>query len=147
MGVLCIRAKNVGSSVNLTWRVLTHCTPFLVLQTMTQSTIQWHLWAVTFFPQPNVHDPSDIHAYYMFLLIHPRKVLLAGCWVTTQPLFSCGIILPSLPLEVGLHGMGLVHLSCAWKTPIHKGMPTSDMMRRSQFWWEMCDCLYWSITS
>ena len=80
------------------------------------------------FPQPNVHDLADVHPYYMlpevftvdahsrscnFPLIHPREVLLAGHWVTAQPLFSCGIILPSLPLEVGLRGLGLVHLSHA----------------------------------
>ena len=44
-------------------------------------------------------------------------------------------------------GVGLVHLSHAWQTPIHKGMPTSDAMRRSQFWWRMCDWLHWSVTS
>ena len=48
-----------------------------------------------------------------FPLIHPRKVLMAGHWVTALPLLSCGIIISSLPLEVGLNGVGLVHLSHA----------------------------------
>ena len=35
---------------------------------------------------------ADIHSRsHNFLLIHPREVLLAGCWVTTLPLLSCGI--------------------------------------------------------
>ena len=77
----------------------------------------------------------EIHGRsHNFPLIHPREVLLAEHWVTTQPLFSYGIIISSLPLEVCLHGVGLVHMPHAWQTPIHKGMPTSDVMRRSQFW-------------
>ena len=80
-------------------------------------------------------------------LINPMEVLLVEHWVTTQPLLSCGIIISSLPLEVDLHGVRLVLLSHAWKTPIHKGMPTSDAMRRSWFQWRMCDSLHWSITS
>ena len=82
-----------------------------------------------------------------FPLIHPREVLLAGHWVTTLPMSSCGGFSISPPVEVGLHGVGLVHLSHAWQTPIHKGMPTSAAMRRSQFRWRMCDLLCWSITS
>ena len=119
------------------------------------------------FPQPNVHELSDIHAYYTlpgvftypqldalvdihgrshnFPLIHPREVLLAGHWVTTQPLFSCGTILPSLPLEVGLHRVGLVCLSHAW-SDIYTQEQCQPLiaMRKSQFWWRMCDCLHWS---
>ena len=41
----------------------------------------------------------------------PREALLVGPWVTTLPLFSCGIIFVSPPIEVILHGVGLVHLS------------------------------------
>ena len=63
----------------------------------------------------------DIHSRSRnFPLFHPREVLLAGYWVTVQPLFSCGIFLPSLPLEVALHWVGLVHLFHAWQTPTHK---------------------------
>ena len=29
---------------------------------------------------------------------------------------------------------------------IHKTMLASDVMRRSLFWWRMCDLLHWSIT-
>ena len=76
-----------------------------------------------------------------FLLIHPREVLLAGCWVTALPIFSCGVISVSPPVEVGLHGVGLVLLSHAWQMPIHKGMSTSDATR-SQFWWRIHDLLH-----
>ena len=104
---------------------------------------------ITWSLHPSLVDAlADIHGRsHNFPLIHPREVLLDGHWVTAQPLFSCGIILASLALQVGLPGMGLVHLSHPWQTPIHKGMPTSDAMRRSQFWWRMHDCLHWSSTS
>ena len=95
----------------------------------------------------SVDTPADVHRRsHNFPLIHPREVLLAGCWVTALPLLSCGIIVISLPLEVGLHGVGLVHLSHARWMPIHKGTPTSDVMRRSWFWWRMHDLLHWSVT-
>ena len=90
-------------------------------------TIPWHLWARMSFPQPNVCVPSNEYAYctlpgvfpppsvdapvdvhgrsHNLPLIHPREVLLAGCWMTTWPLLSCGIITSSLPAEVGLHGV------------------------------------------
>ena len=94
-----------------------------------------------------VDAPVDINSRSCnFPLIHPMEVLLARHWVTAHLLFSCGVFTSSLPMEVGLHGVGLVHLSHAWQTPIHKGTPTSDMMRRRQFWWRMCDHLHWSIT-
>ena len=89
----------------------------------------------------------DIHGRSLnFLLIHPREVLLAGLWVTALPPLSCGVIVISLPLEVGLHGVGLVNLSHAWWMPILKEMPTSDVTRRSQFQWRMHDLLHWSVT-
>ena len=54
----------------------------------------------------------DTHSRsHNFPLIHPREVLLAGHRVTALPLLSCGVILVSPPKEVGLHGVGLVHLS------------------------------------
>ena len=64
----------------------------------------------------SVDAPADIHSRnhnFCFLLIHPREVFLAGHWVTTLPILSCGIILLSPPVEVGLCGVGLVHLSHA----------------------------------
>ena len=81
-----------------------------------------------------------------FLCFHPREALLVGHWVTALLLFSCGILSFPPPKEVVLHGVGLVHLSPVWQLPIHKGMPISDMMRRSQFWWRTCDHLCWFIT-
>ena len=60
----------------------------------------------------SVDAPVDVHGRnHNFPLIHPREVLLAGHWVTALPIFSCGIILVSPPVEVGLCGVGLVHLS------------------------------------
>ena len=51
----------------------------------------------------SVDAPVDVHGRSCnFPLIHPREVLLAKHWVTTQPLLSCGIIIPSLLLEGGL---------------------------------------------
>ena len=78
-----------------------------------------HLLHITWSLHPSSVDALvDIHSRsHNFLLIHPREVLLPGCWVTTQPPCSHGVILLSLPLEVGLTGMGLVHLSHAWQTP------------------------------
>ena len=117
---------------------------------------QMYMICPTFMPTSCSHNlhPSlvdalvDIHGRSCnFPLIHPREVLLAGHWVTTQPLFSCGVILPSLPLGVDSHGLGLVHLYHAWWTPTHKGTPTSYAVRRSWFWWRMCDHPCWSITS
>ena len=129
-------------------------------------TIWWHLWAVMSFPQPNVHVPFDVYSHVTLPVVfcHPLwmlqwasmvefpfnplpEVLLAGHWVTALPIFSCGIISVSPPVEVGFHWMGLVHLSCAWQTPTHKGMPTSDAMRRSWFWWRMGNLPHWSVTS
>ena len=95
----------------------------------------------------SVDAPVDVHdRSHNFLFFHPREALLVGCQVTTLPLFSCGILFSSLLTEVVLHGVGLVHLSHAWQLPIHKGMPTSDMTRRSRFWWRTHDHLCWFIT-
>ena len=90
----------------------------------------------------DVHDPSC-----KFPFFHPREALLVGHQVTTLPFFSCGILTSSPPMEVVLHGMGLVYLSCVLWLPIHKGTPTSDAMRRSQFQWRTCDCPCWFVTS
>ena len=54
----------------------------------------------------DVHDPSC-----NFLYFHPGEALLVGCQVTALPSLSYGILFPSPPKEVVLHGMGLVHLS------------------------------------
>ena len=90
----------------------------------------------------------DVHGRsHSFPLIHPREVFLAWHWMTSRPLSSHGIISLSIPLGVGLAGVGLVHLSHTWQTPIHKGIPASDMTRWSQLWCRMCDCPHWLVTS
>ena len=124
-------------------------------------TIHQCQWTLTSFPLPYVHVPSEVCSHiilpevftcpqWMHWLMsmaevifspffHPREALLVGHWVTTLPLFSCGILFFSPLTEVVLHGVGLVHLSHAWQLPIHKGMPTSDATRRSWFWWRIHD--------
>ena len=95
----------------------------------------------------SVDTPVDIHGWnHNFQVINPREALLVGHWVTALPLFSCGIHFGSPPIEVVLHGIRLVHLSCVWWLPIHKGMPPSDTMRRSQFWWRTHDLPCWFVT-
>ena len=91
--------------------------------------------------------PVDIHCRsHNFPFFYPREALLVGQWVTSLPLSSCGILFFSPPTEVVLHGMGMVHLSHVWELPIHKGMPISDTMRRSQFWWRTHDHPHWFVT-
>ena len=126
-----------------------------------QSAIQWALMGWRHLhPPPNACDPVEIHFHYMlpevflssvdvvvdvhgrshnFLLIHPREVLLALCWVIARPLSILGIFSQSLSSGVGLTGVWLVHQSCAWQTPTNKGMPVSDVMR-NRLQWRMCDC-------
>ena len=88
----------------------------------------------------------DVHGRsHNFPLIHPRGVWLDWHWLLTRPLSTHGVILLSLPLGVASTGVGLVHWSCAWQTPTHKGT-ISDVMR-SWFWGRMHDCPCWSITS
>ena len=95
----------------------------------------------------SVDAPVNVHGRsHNFPFFHPREALLVGHWVTTLPLISCGILLSSPPAEVVLHGVGLVHLSCVWQLPIHKGMPIPDATRRSQFQWRTCDHPCWFIT-
>ena len=95
----------------------------------------------------SVDAPVDIHdSSCNFLFFHPREALLVGHHVMALPSLSCGILFSSPPKEVVLHGVGLVHLSHVWWLPIHKGMPTSDMMRRSWFWWRTHDCPCWFVT-
>ena len=95
----------------------------------------------------SVDAPVDVHSpSHNFPFFHPREALLAGHHVTTLPSFACGVLSLSPPMEVVLHGMGLVHLSYVWQLPIHKGTPTSDMTRRSQVWWRTCDGPCWFIT-
>ena len=96
---------------------------------------------------PSLDAPVDIHSRSCnFPFFHPREALLVGYWVTTLPLFSCGILFLSPLAEVVFHGVGLVHLSHVWWMPIHKGTPISDMMRRSWFQWRTCDLPCWFIT-
>ena len=99
--------------------------------------------------QPSSVDaPVDIHCTSCnFPFFHPREALLVGHWVTTLPSFSCGVFFSSPPMEVVLHRVGLVHLSCVWQLPIHKGMPTSDTIRRSWFWWRTHEHPCWFVTS
>ena len=139
-----------------------------------QSAVQWHLWADIYpstkhmwscqpfcqwrHPHPlhvtwNLHPSSmdalvDIHGRnHSFPLIHPREVFLAQHWVVTRPSSSSGVVLLLVPPEVGWTGVGLVHLSHTWWTPIHKGMPVSDNTRRSQLQYRMHECPCWSFTS
>ena len=80
----------------------------------------------------SVDAPTDFYGRsHNFPLIHSKEVLLAGHWVITQPLLSCGIITSSLLSEVGLHGVGLVHLSHAWRH-----LYTREYQPLTQ--WEVC---------
>ena len=81
-----------------------------------------------------------------FPFFHPREALLVSHRVTALPFFSCGILFSSPLTEVVLHGLGLVHMSHVWQLPIHKGTPTSDVMRRRQFQWRTRDHPFWFIT-
>ena len=86
---------------------------------------------------------GDVHRRsHSFLLIHPREVILAWCWMITRP-SSCGIVLLSLPRSRLNWGL----LSHTWQTPMHKGMPALDAMRRSLLQCRMGECLCWSFTS
>ena len=112
-----------------------------------QSAICWHLWVDVYPSTKHMwscqsfcqqrhpwllhiawnHHPSsldalaDIHERsHGFPFIHPWEVFLAWCWVIARPLSSCGIVSLSLPLGVGLTGVGLVHLTHAWWMPMHK---------------------------
>ena len=136
-----------------------YCVPDLwAVMVVIQSAICWYIW-VNICPstkcmwafQPfcqgrhpwplhitwNLHPSSvdalvDIHRRsHSFSFIHPRGVFLAWHWVITRPLSSCGIVLLSLPLGVGLTGVGLVHLSHTWQIPTCKGMTASNTIRRS----------------
>ena len=127
-----------------------------------QSTIQWYLW-VDVYPSTkcNVILLAILSVKMSMSTTHCLETspIFSGCsgwypWaeaiashLSTQgslpslmlgectiPSSSCGVVLLSLPLGVGLTGVGLVHLSCAWQTPTCKGTPASDAMRRSQLW-------------
>ena len=84
---------------------------------------------------------------HSFPLIHHRWVFLAWCWVITRPSSSCGIVILSLPLGVGLSRVRFTHLSHTWQMSTWKGMPASDAMRRRQLQCRMCECPCWSLTS
>ena len=94
----------------------------------------------------SVNALVDIHGRLCnFPFFHPREALLVGHWGPPYHFPLVASFFPPLT-EVGLHGMELVHLSCVWQLPIHKGMPISDVMRRSWFWWRTHDHLHWFIT-
>ena len=117
------------------------CQPFLQRRHPCLLHITWNLHP------SSVDAPVDVHGRsHSFPFIHPREVFLVWCWLITRPLSSCGIVSLSLPLGVGLTGVGLVHLSHTWWTPTHKEMPASDTMRRSQLWCRMHECPCWSFT-
>ena len=104
--------------------------------------IAWNLHPSSVDALVNAHGRS-----HRLPFIHPREIYLAWCWVITRPLSSCGIVLLSLPLGVGLTGVGLVHPSHTWHTPMCKGMPVSAARRRSQLWCRMHEFPCWSFTS
>ena len=55
----------------------------------------------------SVDAPVDVHGRsHSFPLIHPREVFLAWHWVDIRPPSSCCVVLLSLPLGVGLTGVG-----------------------------------------
>ena len=150
------------------WSCCCDSVPWVVMAVI-QSAIQWHIWAGDIYPPSkcmwscrhplplhitwslhpsSVDTPVEVHGRRCsFSLIHPREVLLAWHWVIARPLTSHGIISLSLPLGIGLTGVGMVHLSHAWWTPMHREMLVSDAMRRSLLQWGMHDCLHWSVTS
>ena len=106
------------------------------------------IYGLASIPPPNACEPAghavkeDIHAYYTLLgifthlewmlqlmsmgeaiashLFHPREIFLSWCWVIARLSSSCGIALLWPPLGVCLVGVGLVHLSHTWQTPIYK---------------------------
>ena len=149
------------------WSCCHDSVPWVVMVVI-QSTVWWHLWA-DIYPSAKcmqscrhrlpLHITWSLHLFsvdtlvdvhersHSLPLIHPREVFLAWCWVITRPLSSHGIILLSLALGVGLTGVGLAHLSHAWQTPTHRGIPVSDATRRSQLWCRIHDYLCWSVTS
>ena len=103
-----------------------------------QEDIHTHYTLLENLHQFSVHTPVDVHGRsHSFPFIHPREAFLAWHWVIARPSSSCGIVLLSLPLGVGLTGVGLVHPSHTCWTPTHKGTPASDPMRRSQLWCRM----------
>ena len=94
-----------------------------------------------------VGAPVDVHSRSCnYLFFHPGEASVVGHQVTALPLFSCNVLFLSPLTEVVLHGVGLAHLSHVWWLPIHKGTPTSDMMR-SWFCRRTHDLPCWFITS
>ena len=118
------------------------CQPFCQWRCPCPPHITWNL-------HPSLVDaPVDIYGKsHSFPFIHPREVFLAWHWVITRPSSSCGIVLLSLPLGVGLTEVELVHLSHTWQTPTHKEAPASDATRRSRLQCRMCEFSCWSFTS
>ena len=148
------------------WSCNCDSVPWIVMVVI-QSTVWWHLQAEDVYPSTkctrscrhllplhitwslhpsSVDSQADIHGRsHNFPLILPQEVLLAWYWMVARPLSTHGVISFSLPLGVGLTWVGLVHLSHAWQTPTHRGMPVSDTMRRRRLQCRMHDCPHWFI--
>ena len=105
--LVCYLMASMGCGISTSHQM------YMILQTLAYLLhITWSLH------QSFVDAPADVHSRSHSLpLIHPREVCLAWHWVIIRPLFSHGIFSLSLPLGVGLTGVGLVHLSHAWQTP------------------------------
>ena len=129
------------------WSCYHDSVPWVVMVAV-QSAVRCHLWATDVYPStkctqsywhalllhvtwslhPSLVDAlADIHGRSCnFPLIHLREVLLAWYWVIPRPLSSCGIISLSLPLGVGLTGVGMVHsVPC---------MADTHTQRNASFW-------------
>ena len=176
VGAFCIREVD-RCCHSLDMGVLTCFTPPFVmfgLPTMTQFCEWLHSSWGSLSPSINGYWCHSLHLTYMFLLRsaatscylrsswclgrHPWQKLQLPIFppkgsLTGRSLGEClTIILLWHPLSFtscrgSLAWGGLVHLSHAWWLPIHKGMPISDVMRRSRFQWRTRDLLCWFITS
>ena len=96
----------------------------------------------------SVDAPVDIHGRSCnFPFFYPREALLVGHQVTALPLILlwCPLHFTSYRGSLAWGGTG-TPVPCLWWLPIHKGKPTSDAMRRSQFWWRTHDLPCWFIT-
>ena len=89
----------------------------------------------------------DIHGRSCnVLFFHPRKTLLVGHRMTalSLSLLWCPLFLTSYRGSLVWGGAG-TPVPCMMVAKLHKGMPISDAMRRSQFQWRTHDCPHWFI--